>query len=1023
MKKLLASILTTAGLAAFAQSYTNWPAYVSPVASAFSANLLLQSTDSPSFLTNSGVTAAIQAATNGIVGGTGTTNFNLSGVVNGATTNTAFSSTGTNAIKGIAIPLNNGSGTNTTLVSSPSITVTNITISPTATASGSITFPNNDVISEVGAGGAFNSSGISIGINQGTPLYENWDSVIGGSNNDVRALLTWRITGASIFGGANNSIGTASPTINDRSDYAVVLGGKGNSVIGQNSSVFGGFNNSVTQSNSFAIGSQATVGFSGAGVINDGNPANAVTNLSLTLSFLNGIYAKGNVDSTVGYTVNGQPAFSTNGIVYSDGANTNQDVVSSGASVFSQLYVTNCTGSATNYNGIYDYTGLGYFTNEVSGWCLVAPSVLYGTNSRAWRSYSLVTNLSANGRLPFPYYVNPVLLGTYRTNISGSLSPAPIVTAYNPNAVAAAATAGTATNSASDGNPLISSNQVAALIASSSSGGVTTNSITNGWGGFTFTYQITTNYLISVTGAGKSILNGIWYPTPGYENMPFGLDTNGNGYSTPSNLVANVQGYTLASGVYNGDNYPYAIDDINAVTIYYSTNLTTWYSVNASNNPPPTAAYFTPVIFTNRVFSSDYIHSTKGVVTTVSAKGIANGMSAIPNDGAMYGIDTAGTVTCGIQEAIDAGGSTFLGQGVYDCYATLQLGNKNLFGAGQDTSTTTNGGGSEIVFHNESLAYGNATYGINIASGSMQYCWLAAVNTSNVFTLASVGVGGGVDFGSSHVAHNAFSAFAYHGFANNHTTNLGIIGVSQAGSGMDTIEGNNFLGIGVGIAIYGDHAHVVGNLFQYNNGYVTITTNPFPTNSAMYLYPSVYLCATSYNNNEYTFINNGFINQKYAYAIGNSNPRPRYNSQQDYFEGSVTKFAAPAAYQWVFQSPREIFADGNFKGYTPAGGTNWMSMIATNNMVITGEIYSSNDMGVTNYMTLAVSAGGVTNTTPFNYLVNATAGTGMSIKRRYGGGAGSFTSVNSVMLNSTFTLQPQAEFSGTAVTATACLAP
>src|SRR5262249_28455611 len=38
----------------------------------------------------------------------------------------------------------------------------------------------------------------------------------------------------------------------------------------------------------------------------------------------------------------------------------------------------------------------------------------------------------------------------------------------------------------------------------------------------------------------------------------------------------------------------------------------------------------------------------------VSPNGIANGKSTIPNNGCPYGIDTPGTLTCGIQEALNA---------------------------------------------------------------------------------------------------------------------------------------------------------------------------------------------------------------------------------------------------------------------------------------------------------------------------------------------------------------------------------
>ncbi|MEM3860041.1 MAG: hypothetical protein QW478_11680 [Candidatus Micrarchaeaceae archaeon] len=60
---------------------------------------------------------------------------------------------------------------------------------------------------------------------------------------------------------------------------------------------------------------------------------------------------------------------------------------------------------------------------------------------------------------------------------------------------------------------------------------------------------------------------------------------------------------------------------------------------------------------------------------TVSAKGISNGLSSIPNDGADFGPDTLGTQTSGIQEAINyvfgnGGGTIAFMDGLYDLTAS-----------------------------------------------------------------------------------------------------------------------------------------------------------------------------------------------------------------------------------------------------------------------------------------------------------------------------------------------------------------
>ena len=73
---------------------------------------------------------------------------------------------------------------------------------------------------------------------------------------------------------------------------------------------------------------------------------------------------------------------------------------------------------------------------------------------------------------------------------------------------------------------------------------------------------------------------------------------------------------------------------------------------------------------------------------TVSSKGTSNGLSDIPNDGAMFGPDTLGTETSGIQEAFNyvealaetppTGYEVKLLTGQFNIYAPLQLPNANI---------------------------------------------------------------------------------------------------------------------------------------------------------------------------------------------------------------------------------------------------------------------------------------------------------------------------------------------------------
>jgi hypothetical protein len=123
MKRTLSALILFLATALNAQVYTNWPTYVNPVASRFSAWTLLNSTDAPSFLANiGGSTNASGSVSNVLMGG----------VITNNSTNTIFSVTGTNAINlqvtNLAIANNNGFGTNTTLIQGVSITSTNLSV-------------------------------------------------------------------------------------------------------------------------------------------------------------------------------------------------------------------------------------------------------------------------------------------------------------------------------------------------------------------------------------------------------------------------------------------------------------------------------------------------------------------------------------------------------------------------------------------------------------------------------------------------------------------------------------------------------------------------------------------------------------------------------------------------------------------------------------------------------------------------------------------------------------------------------
>jgi hypothetical protein len=106
--------------------------------------------------------------------------------------------------------------------------------------------------------------------------------------------------------------------------------------------------------------------------------------------------------------------------------------------------------------------------------------------------------------------------------------------------------------------------------------------------------------------------------------------------------------------------------------------VTNGSSVVSTNHPVVVNAVTNPA-GGNVALGSAGLLAVNNVVpfTTVSPLGIANGLSAISNNGAMFGPDTPGTTTCGIQEAINSispatnnvtqygGGVIYLFPGVY----------------------------------------------------------------------------------------------------------------------------------------------------------------------------------------------------------------------------------------------------------------------------------------------------------------------------------------------------------------------
>lgn len=236
--------------------------------------------------------------------------------------------------------------------------------------------------------------------------------------------------------------------------------------------------------------------------------------------------------------------------------------------------------------------------------------------------------------------------------------------------------------------PMMSSNQIVTLItniiATTGGGGNATNVTaragagininTNGSSDWTFSTPAITN-----TDSRTVAMNGPWFFQSGLQaNDKFyypGLSDNSILFIKPS--TKEVQG---------------------------TTNNGTGLQVLADTVPPS----FKPLSFFNILGTNNF------PFRTVSSKGIVLGTSTVTNDGLMFGPDTPGTLTSGIQEAIDSlpkalvlgtgpgGGNVFLSPGIFMTYTNIHAITDrtafalNMFGQGQFASGITYMGTSNM---------------------------------------------------------------------------------------------------------------------------------------------------------------------------------------------------------------------------------------------------------------------------------------------------------------------------------------
>lgn len=120
-------------------------------------------------------------------------------------------------------------------------------------------------------------------------------------------------------------------------------------------------------------------------------PAETIGLPPLLLS-TNGLRVAGNVDSTVGYSINGQSIFSLIGNQSANGETDFPFLISS------NLVATGGFGAGTNINGIYTYTGHNFYTNNITGFVITLPNLpipIPGGGILVAGAYEIATNIIA----------------------------------------------------------------------------------------------------------------------------------------------------------------------------------------------------------------------------------------------------------------------------------------------------------------------------------------------------------------------------------------------------------------------------------------------------------------------------------------------------------------------------------------------------------------------------------------------------------------------------------------------------
>ena len=381
---------------------------------------------------------------------------------------------------------------------------------------------------------------------------------------------------------------------------------------------------------------------------------------------------------------------------------------------------------------------------------------------------------------------------------------------------------------------------------------------------------------------------------------------------------------------------------------------------------------------------------TNNVVITCSSKGIANGLSVLTNDGAMFGPDTPETTTCGFNEACGkyGCGTIVLSAGVFDLYATAYAGRCHVIGAGQFNTNASNLG---TVLRCHSPIVG--------ASCHFEHCTFAGDN--NGITYLTVGEGNPLSYGEGIVEHCYFAPWGFLTNVLSLGTGASINPINDTGLqmgysyGSDFAVGNNFDFLALGIMITGDHGMVIGNQFLDN----LYATNAYSTNNLLSQCPSIAISYSSGERQDYTFQHNVFVNQHVGYAVINNGNAGLYNglysqkwtSYDDNFEGNGIPcvLATNANVRWVFQSPNQFLNTASTNSYVSPPGS-WNGRMVTNLMTIINPEETGDPKVFGNWLVTGTNAAG--------YVVGNGSGlTNLSANASYFTNTGTISLANGVL--------------------------